>query len=206
MPRSAEIRGRAWGIAVLLALATACSSSGGGKAQPTPSPEPLIPGVVIVQDLSHKHVTTPVTYPTHPPMGGPHWPPSAFGVYGWQACAVYTEPVVDEFAVHSLEHGAVWITYQPSLPAAGVAALQLLAKIRPDKMLVSPYPGEKSPVTITAWGAQLEVTDPQDPRLVEFVRQYAGGAQGGEPNADCAHGTTVAEAKAAQARAAAATQ
>ena len=41
-----------------------------------------------------------------------------------------------------------------------------------------------------------------DPRLVEFVRQYAGGAQGGEPRADCAHGSTVAQEKAAQAKAA----
>ncbi len=203
MPRSEVARRRAGGIAALLVLVTACSS-GSATTRPTPSPATLIPGVVTVNGLSHEHVTHPVTYPTHPPMGGPHWPPSAFGVYGWQACAVYTEPVVDEFAVHSLEHGAVWITYLPSLSSPGVAALDLLARIRPDKVLVSPYPGEKSPVTITAWGAQLTVDDPHDPRLVEFVRQYAGGAQGGEPRADCAHGPTVAEAMAAQARAAAA--
>jgi hypothetical protein len=154
-----------------------------------------------VSDLSHDHVTHPVAYLTHPPTGGRHWPPSAFGAYGWQACAIYSEPVVDEFAVHSLEHGAVWVTYQPGVPASSVAALQLLAGIRPDHVLVSPYPGGKSPVTITAWGAQLAVTDPHDPRLVEFVRQYAGGAQGGEPGADCAHGSTVVQAQAAMAKA-----
>jgi hypothetical protein len=160
-----------------------------------------IPGVVLVQGLSHKHVTTRVTYPTHPPMGGPHWAPQAFGAYGWQACAVYSEPVVDEFAVHSLEHGAVWLTYQPPVRAAALAQLKLLVGIRPDYVLLSPYPGQGSPFVATAWGAQLRLTSATDPRLVEFVRQYAGGAQGGEPGADCAHGATLAQAKAAEAAA-----
>jgi hypothetical protein len=117
------------------------------------------------------------------------------------ACAVYTSPVVDEFAVHSLEHGAVWITYLPSVSTPGVAQLDLLAQIRKDYVLVSPYPGQRSPVIVTAWGAQLAVADPHDPRLAEFVRQFAGGVQGGEPGADCAHGSTIAQAQAAMAKA-----
>jgi hypothetical protein len=44
-----------------------------------------------------------------PPAGGPHNP-------SWQNCGFYDELVRDENAVHSLEHGAVWITYQPDLP------------------------------------------------------------------------------------------
>ena len=198
MPRSEVVRGRALGFVLLLVLA-ACNSKGAPKA--TPSPAASIPGVVNVSGLSHQHVSHKVDYPTHPPMGGPHWPPRAYGALGWQACAVYTEPVVDEFAVHSLEHGAVWITYLPSLSAAGVTQLGLLDQIRKDYILVSPYPGQRSPVMVTAWGAQLAVTDPQDPRLAEFVRTFAGGVQGGEPGADCAHGSTVAQAKAAMAKA-----
>jgi hypothetical protein len=194
--RSSVRRTAAWSLVLLVA---ACSSSGSGTATPTPTSG--IAGVVLTTGLSHKHVTKRVDYPTHPPVGGPHWPPRAFDVYGWMACAVYTEPVVDEFAVHSLEHGAVWVTYQPSLPAAGVAQLQQLAGIRPDYVLVSPYPGQTSPVEVTAWGAQLAVTDPTDVRLAQFTRTYAGGGQGGELGADCAHGSTVAQAQAALAKA-----
>jgi len=58
-----------------------------------------------------------------------------------------------------------------------------------------------SPVEVTAWGAQLAVTDPTDVRLAQFTRTYAGGGQGGELGADCAHGSTVAQAQAALAKA-----
>lgn len=189
--------------ALLIAALAGCS---GGKGTPAASPTPAptlstdIPGVVQYPDQVHTHVTHRVDYPHHPPTGGPHWAPIGLGVYGWQACAVYTEPVVDEFAVHSLEHGAVWLTYLPTVPAKDVAALAALDGIRPAYVLVSPYPGQPSPIMATAWGLQLGVTSATDPRLAEFVRQYAGGGQGGEYGADCAHGSTVAQAKGALAR------
>ncbi|HUR15051.1 MAG TPA: DUF3105 domain-containing protein [Mycobacteriales bacterium] len=196
-------RRTAWSLSLCVALA-ACSGGGSGSATPTPTPSatPDIPGVVLTQGLAHTHVAHRVDYPTHPPVGGPHWPPSAFGALGWQACAVYTVPVVDEFAVHSLEHGAVWITYLPTVPDSVVAQLRLLAGIRPAYVLVSPYPGQGSPVMVTAWGAQLGVTSATDDRLADFVRTYAGGGQGGELGGDCAHGSTVEQAEAALARAA----
>jgi len=184
---------------LLLSLLAACNGGGSAKATPTPSTD--IPGVVFTSGLSHQHVAHRVDYPTHPPVGGPHWPPQALGALGWQACAVYTEPVVDEFAVHSLEHGAVWLTYQPGLAKAAVDQLVQLRSIRPDYVLVSPYPGQTSPITVTAWGAQLGVTSASDVRLAQFVRRYAGGAQGGELGADCAHGSTLEQARAALARA-----
>jgi hypothetical protein len=48
-----------------------------------------------------------VDYPQSPPVGGPHNPI-------WQNCGFYSKPVRDEYAVHSMEHGAVWITYSPT--------------------------------------------------------------------------------------------
>jgi hypothetical protein len=187
--------------ALLLALA-GCSGGGGAKpsATPTPPPSPDIAGVKVFADQVHTHVTHKVDYPNHPPTGGPHWAPTGLGVYGWQACAVYTEPVVDEFAVHSLEHGAVWLTYLPTVPAAEVDKLKELDAIRADYVIVSPYPGQQSPVMATAWGLQLGVTSANDARLAQFVREYAGGGQGGELGADCAHGATLAQARDALSR------
>jgi hypothetical protein len=137
-----------------------------------------IPGVETFDVPSAAHTTEPVDYPQDPPAGGSHAPV-------WQKCRFYDAPVQNETAVHSEEHGAVWITYQPDLPEAD---REVLAKLTEDQpfLLVSPYPGLKNPVVASAWGAQLRLDDVNDPRLKEFIAQYAGN--GPEPGANCASG------------------
>ena len=127
------------------------------------------------QALAHDHVTGPVRYSVTPPVGGPH-----NGI--WMNCGVYNKPVPSERAVHNLEHGAVWITYQPSLPQSEVSQLQaFVAKqtmVRPTGTAPSryvdltPYPGLSSPIVISSWGFQLKVSSPTDPRLQQFVNTF----------------------------------
>ena len=196
--------GRILAVTVLVALAAACN---GSAAEPEPdadSPQPdapVIQGVQTFTGLSNRHTTEPQTYPQTPPVGGPHFPAQANGVVGWQRCGTpYSAPLVNEFAVHSLEHGAVWLTYSDKATPQDRAQLERLAQIRPEYTLLSPYPDQTSAVTVTAWGLQLSVPDAADPRLADFVRAYAGGGQGGEQGADCANGTALDEAKAALAK------
>ena len=79
-----------------------------------------IEGVQTFTGLSRNHVTGTVKYPQNPPVGGDH---SEID----QNCGYYSAPVADENGVHSLEHGAVWITHDPNLPAAQLATLKSLA-------------------------------------------------------------------------------
>jgi len=94
--------------------------------------------------------------------------------------------------VHSMEHGAVWITYAPNLPPDQLAALQQLVSthyVGSERYLVlSPYAGIPSPIVASAWGYQLGLTSPSDPRLVQFITQFAGGGQGGEKGGPCTGG------------------
>lgn len=189
-------------LAVLvLVLAAGCSSGSRPAASPTRTATAAggdLPGLVVQPtDPSHLHTTARQTYPQTPPVGGPHWPPSALGVYGWLRCGVYDVAVPSEFAVHSEEHGAVWLTYRPGAATAGVQALTELAGLNRGYVLVSPFPGQPAAWMASTWGAQLSVTDPRDPRLATFVRRYAGGNQGQEGGADCAHGTLPTQAEAA---------
>ncbi len=140
-----------------------------------------IDGLKTYTNLSRNHVTTPVKYPQTPPVGGNHNPV-------WQNCGVYTAPIQNENGVHSLEHGAVWITYLPSLPAAQVAKLDAAAKNQL-YLLVSPYPGLPAPVVASAWGKQVYLTGADDPRLQKFIRAYEQGPQTPEPGAACTGGT-----------------
>ncbi|PWJ45154.1 Protein of unknown function [Quadrisphaera granulorum] len=131
------------------------------------------------KDLGRDHVTTDVTYDPLPPVGGNH------DQY-WQNCGVYTDQaqVKDRNAVHSLEHGAVWVTYDPSLPAAEVAKLREAVSVS-DYTLLSPYAGIPSPVVASAWGEQLQLPNADDPRLAVFIRKYVNGPQTKEPGGAC---------------------
>jgi hypothetical protein len=125
-------------------------------------------------------VTTTVAYPQTPPVGGDHAPVP-------QNCGIYTAPVANENAVHSLEHGAVWLTYQPGIGAAEIATLTADVKGKP-YTLMSPYPTEPAPITLTAWGKQLTVNSASDARIAEFIKTYAAGPQTPEPGAACSGG------------------
>ncbi len=145
------------------------------------APPAHIAGVVTYTNLARNHVPGAVTYPQTPPVGGPH-----NGV--WLNCGIYDAPVANENAVHSLEHGAVWLTYLPSLPSRDVDTLRSLVSGH-DYVILSPYPGLPTPVVISAWGLQLRVQSASDPRLAQFIAKYAQGPQTPEPGASCTGGT-----------------
>ncbi len=149
-----------------------------------PGAEKEIPGVRLFSDLARGHQTEPVTYAETPPVGGIHNPV-------WQNCGMYSKPVANENAVHSMEHGAVWITYRPDLPETDVKALRDLG--RRSFVLVSPYPGLPAPVVVTAWGVQLQVEKASDSRLQQFLRKYTVGPTTPEPGAPCTGGVGAPE-------------
>ena len=90
--------------------------------------------------------------------------------------------------MHSLEHGAVWLTYSPDLPADQVEVLTDLG--RQDYMLVSPDPEQDAPVVATAWGHQMTLEEADRGDLTRFIGDYKQGPQTPEPGAACTGGTT----------------
>lgn len=135
--------------------------------------------------LTRNHKWGPLTYKVSPPVGGDH-------NYNWQRCAgdVYPAQIANEHAVHSLEHGAVWITYNPSLPQDQVNALAEKVRGVGDYILMSPYPGLKSPISLQAWGFSLAVDKASDPRIDAFIKDLRINATE-EPGVDCASGTYI---------------
>lgn len=143
-------------------------------------------GTMVFAEPDHQHVTGTVNYDRTPPAGGPHNDV-------WLNCGVYSRPVRNENAVHSLEHGAVWITYRPGASAGEVRVLRRFVESHyagaERYLILSPYPGLPAPVVASAWGAQLRLRGPRDARLGEFVARLAGAGQGGEPGGPCTGGT-----------------
>ncbi len=114
------------------------------------------------------------------PAGGEHNPI-------WANCGFYADPIEAEFAVHSLEHGAVWITYQPEIGADDLEELRRLGSPI-EKVLVSPVPGQTSPIVATAWGSQLSLDSTADARLQQFIVEFAGSFSAPEPGGACTGG------------------
>lgn len=141
-------------------------------------------GVKTYEVESNRHVNGPVSYPQSPPVGGPHDPV-------WQNCGFYDEPVRNENAVHSLEHGAVWITYRPGLPEEQVRSLRSLAA-RESRVLISPYPKLSSPLVLSAWGRQLKIDSVRDARINRFLRAYINDRDIPEPGGPCTKGKAAA--------------
>lgn len=168
--------------AVLIGIvAYAALNQGSGFEDPVERADKRFPGLVVAGELSRDHVDGNVDYPEEPPMGGEH---SSLP----QQCGVYTEQIPSEHAVHSLEHGAVWVTYRPDLPADQVKKLTDVVDGDPYGLL-SPLPGQQSPIELTAWGRQLAVDNADDGRIQDFVSTYTSGPSTPERGAACVGNT-----------------
>lgn len=146
-----------------------------------------VPASPTAPALQRNHVTGPVDYSVLPPVGGPH-------NATWMNAGVYTKPVPSERAVHNLEHGAVWITYDPDLSKSKVAALRAFVDKQSliDESQGSGVAGQKSrymdlspwasnslptPIVMSSWGFQLRLTSPTDPRMQKFVDMFRNSSK-----------------------------
>ncbi|MFD4245419.1 DUF3105 domain-containing protein [Streptomyces sp. NPDC058525] len=137
------------------------------------------------KNLGRNHVDTPVKYEMNPPVGGDHHP-------RWMNCNgdVYKSPVPEVNAVHSLEHGAVWVTYNEKAAQGDVDKLAKTVGSLP-YTLMSPVKEQAGTIMLSAWGKQLTVEKADDPRVAQFFTKYVQGPQTPEPGAACTSGVAA---------------
>ena len=113
------------------------------------------------------HFSAPdrVAYNRFPPVGGPHDPV-------WAACdgVVYDEAIRNENMVHSLEHGAVWIAYNPDTIATDDLAELTDLVPQTSFLVMTPYPGLDTPLALQSWAHQLALDSASDPRFTQFIQ------------------------------------
>lgn len=166
-----RLRGTLLAVSMLLLVGAGCSAA---------EDEPALEGVKSTDYPGSVHTTGEVDYAESPPMGGQHDPQ-------WQACGVYDRPVREENAVHTLEHGTVWITYDAD-QVAGEDLARLEGALEGNGIL-SPYEGLPAAVVVTAWNRQLALEEgADDPRLQDFLDEYADGHTAPEASVGCQPG------------------
>ena len=180
-------------VSVLSVMLTSCNTSQSVETQaPTSIPQsgfsdkPAIPndsGIEGVQTFPDRAV-----YHDHVDVvtdSGGKLPPTFGAHYSkWQNCGIYDQPVALGNALHSMEHGAVWLTYSPSLSGQQVTDLQATVRGH-GYVLMSPYEKQTVPVVMTAWGVQLVINSLPDDRIAKFIAYYEQGPQNSEPGAPC---------------------
>jgi hypothetical protein len=111
------------------------------------------------------------TYASIPPVSGPH-------DTAVQSAGAYSEPVSPYRVLHSLEHGAVAVWYDPAAVSVNDLDTARAALQGQDHVILSPYsfPGEggslPEPVALTAWH-HLQRCSRLDPVAIgDFLRRY----------------------------------
>lgn len=157
------------------------------KEQETAAAKAPVKGVQTwpAKELGRNHVNKPVTYPMTPPVGGDH-------NQVWMNCDgdVYDKAIPDVNAVHSLEHGAIWVTYNESADDAELKKLEEKVGKTPYS-LMSPVKDQKGAIMLSAWGKQVTVDGADDPRVEQFFSKYLQGPQTPEPGAACTNGLAL---------------
>ena len=101
----------------------------------------------------------------------------------WQ---VYDQEVPDANVIHNLEHGGIYISYRPDLPADQVAKLKgLFSKpysrkgFSPIKAIVAPRAANSAPIVVSSWTRSMKLDKYNEEKLVDYyLRNYGRAPEG----------------------------
>lgn len=169
----------AWlaGIVVVLGGAVWIAADVTEPAAP-PSPELEATEAFAEMDPIHLAAGSPIPeYNSDPPTSGPHNPAPA-------PCGIYREPVPDQAWLHSLEHGAVVIQYDPTVSSSEVEELEATVRSNRGEIILAPRSDNPAPFTLAAWTRLLSVGQ-IDANLVDSFEREFGNRLSPEPGAIC---------------------
>ena len=107
----------------------------------------------------------------NPPVSGRHHPQSA-------ECGVHPEKIPDANFVHTLEHGAVGVLYQPKeIPLRDIKGIEDIVSSYPDTVLSAPYPTLSDPIVLASWSRKM----PLDTFDADVIREYIDTFRDTEP-------------------------
>lgn len=148
-------------------------------AQPELPPPSELEAVQTFPDMGADHLApgeADAVYNSDPPTSGPHSPTPA-------PCGIYRQPVPDVSSLHSMEHGAIVVQYDPGLPQAQIEELEEIGHSVGGEIIVAPRPGNPAAVALTAW-TNLLLLDRVDEAVISgFERGF--GNRSPEPAALC---------------------
>lgn len=150
-------------IAAVLTVGSIVYASARASSQRAVSTDPLMGEENPLTSADHVSSESQLIIPAgQPPTAGPHFASP-------QPLGIYEEPINDGNALHSLEHGIIWISYNPDkLDEASVKKLWDLAKKNNNDVIVSPRKGNTMAVAAASWRRLLK----QDSLNIEELQRF----------------------------------
>ena len=134
-----------------------------------PGVDPNIPDNSVAYDIqSRDHIENGASHPAYnsnPPTSGWHYASPA----DW---GIYTQVIPDETAIHNLEHGGVWISYNNEVDDATIKQLDDIAGQYPTHVILTPRPDDDSPIAVAAWGRLLKLDTVDSGQINNFIARY----------------------------------
>ena len=123
--------------------------------------------------------TFPIMNQVHIPAGEPHDPynsnPPTSGWLSGQTAKndFYTAEIPDEYIIHNLEHGDIWIAYKPEISDEVKTKIKKYAGPR---VIVTPRAHNETDLALVAWGRldafNLEGGSVPEQRILDFIKRY----------------------------------
>ncbi|TSC68200.1 MAG: hypothetical protein G01um101472_108 [Parcubacteria group bacterium Gr01-1014_72] len=124
----------------------------------------------VVEIQSRDHISLGAEHPaytTNPPTSGPHYGQTARRDF-------YTESVPDEYIIHNLEHGDIWISYHPRISDEAKEVLK--KKFLLPKVIVTARSANDTDIALVSWGRidsfNLEEEALPEGRIKDFIKRY----------------------------------
>jgi len=131
--------------------------------------------------ITQTHVTGPVDYTgfSNPPTYGPHHASATPPLAPVQPTGVHTTVLDDADLVHNLEHGHVWISYDPILIGTNLPALEQLVRSFGTSVgvILTPRLANDTMIALASW-AHLQTMNTFDPVA---IRNFAITNRGHAP-------------------------
>jgi hypothetical protein len=122
-----------------------------------------------IQTLSsageNEHQEGDLDYETDPPVSGAHSIRPA-------ACGTHAEPIPDENQVHTLEHGAVGIQYDPALAAREIAILEDIASSYDSHVFSAPRPDMGTDIVVTSWAHMMRLDSLDASAIRTYIDEF----------------------------------
>lgn len=115
-----------------------------------------------------EHTTGTVSYETTPPVSGAHAP-------SWAPCGVHDRRIANELMVHTLEHGAVGVLYDPAqVDEQTVRAIEDIVGDFDSHTFSAPYEGMPSAIAVVSWGELMRLDELDERAVRQYIETFRG--------------------------------